>query len=273
MIKCSAIIALFLTLSGWSLVPSMACGPDSDCMVGDRHYRIRMPENLSGTDKIGAIVFAHGYRGSAKGMMRNKSMAALANDLGVALISTKSYEDDWRIPGVPRNNDTDGSIELGYFDAVIADVSKRFPIDRDRMMMSGFSAGGMMVWNLICHRSHLFAGYAPMAGTFWEPEPKTCDTPPANVVHIHGQSDKIVPLMGRPIVDTHQGQVPEVLDMYAEYGGYRNAGQSEHGELKCENKRNEEGRILSFCLHPGGHSFKTGFVLHAWNSLMAAGKL
>ena len=235
MFRSLLIISIFLAGFFSAAGTVNACGPDSDCIIGDRHYRIRLPEGYNGTDKIGAIVFAHGYRGSAKGMMKNRAMAELATKLGVALVATKSYEDDWRIPGVPRNTDADGLIELRYFDAVVEDITKKFPIDRNRLMATGFSAGGMMVWNLICHRSGLFAGYAPMAGTFWEPEPETCDTPPANVIHIHGEADKIVPLLGRPIVDTHQGQVPQVLDMYSNYGGYEKSGSTKHGELRCEN--------------------------------------
>ncbi len=248
--------------------PANACGPDSDCMVGDRHYRIRLPEGYDGTKDIGAIVWAHGYRGSAKGMMNNKSMAKLASDMGVALVATKSYREDWRIPGVPRNTDTDGSIELEYYDAVIADVTSRFSIDPTKLMATGFSAGGMMVWNLICHRSEMFAGFAPIAGTFWEPEPTTCTTPPANVVHIHGDADRIVPLLGRPIADTHQGQVPQVLAMYANYGGFQNTRRFDDGDLTCEESKNENGKVLDFCLFEGGHSFRSEFVKQAWD-LMA----
>ncbi len=265
--------AIFIPFSQPLFGQALACGVDSDCVIGDRHYRIRMPEGYDGTEKIGAIVYAHGYKGSAKGMMNNTSMAEMAKKLGVALISTKSYEDDWRIPGVPRNTQTDGLIELTYFDAVVEDVTNRFPIDKSKLMATGFSAGGMMVWNLICHRSNLFAGFAPMAGTFWEPEPTTCDTPPANVVHIHGESDKIVPLLGRPIVDTHQGQIPQVLDMYSKYGSYKKATVFEEGELKCNESKNSSGEILSLCLHPGGHSFKSEYVRFAWETFQKAGKL
>jgi len=88
------------------------------------------------------------------------------------------------------------------------------------MMATGFSAGGMMVWNLVCDRSTLFAGFAPIAGTFWEPMPTSCAAPPASVVHIHGTSDKTVPLLGRPIAGTHQGQVPTALEMYARHGDF-----------------------------------------------------
>jgi len=264
-------LGLLTFFAGVNFKDAHACGPDSNCDIGDRHYRIRMPENHDGITKIGAIVYAHGYRGSAKGMMKNKSMAKLASEMGVALIATKSYEDDWRIPGVPRNTGTDGEIELTYYDAVIDDVAKRFPIDRNRLMATGFSAGGMMVWNLICHRSGLFGG--PMSGTFWKPEPETCTSPPASVVHIHGDADPVVPLNGRPIADTHQGQVPQVMKMYSEYGNYSFFDESEYGDLNCQNTKNKAGQILNFCLFSGGHSFKSEYVRAAWQMLSKAGRL
>ncbi len=252
---------------------ALACGSGTNCEIGDRHYRIRMPDGHDGISKVGAIIYAHGYRGSAKGMMKNKSMTKLASELGVALVATKSFADDWRIPGVPRNRDTNGELELIYYDTLVEDITSRFPIDRKRLMSTGFSAGGMMVWNLICHRSELFAAFVPMSGTFWRPEPTTCTSPPASVIHIHGDADPVVPLMGRPIADTHQGKVPTVLKMYAEYGNYRFAGEEAIGELKCRNTRNSNGDILNMCLFPGGHSFKTEFVRQAWKKLEAAGKL
>ena len=250
-----------------------ACGPDTDCKIGDRHYRIKMPEGHDGKSNVGAIVYAHGYRGSAKAMMKNKSMARIASELGVALIATKSYSDDWRLPGVPRNTDADGEIEFSYYDAVVEDITKRFPIDRTRLIATGFSAGGMMVWNLICHRSNLFAGFAPISGTFWEPEPATCTSPPTSVIHIHGDNDPVVPLMGRPIADTHQGQVPEVMAMYTMYGDYRFAREQTRGKLKCREAKNTSGKILNFCLFSGGHSFRAEFVKQAWQMFEEAGEL
>ena len=252
---------------------AQACGVQTNCMIGERHYRIKMPEGHDGTNRIGAIIYAHGYRGSANGMMKNKSMAKLASELGVALIATKSYSNDWRIPGVPRNRDADGRLELTYYDALIEDVTSRFPIDSSRLMATGFSAGGMMVWNLICHRSEKFAAFVPMSGTFWQPEPKTCTSPPANVIHIHGDADPVVPLMGRPIADTHQGEVPKVMEMYANYGNYEETGEEKLGKLTCQNTKNPEGKILIFCLFSGGHSFRTEFLRNAWQKLATEGKL
>jgi len=256
------------------VVPAaLACGPDTDCVIDDRTYRIRMPEGHDGNREVGAIVFAHGYRGTSAGVMRNAALADLATELGVAVIAAKTRGQDWSIPGVPSQSRDETIDELAYFDRVIDDAASRFPIDRERLLATGFSAGGMMVWNLICHNSDAFAAFAPIAGTFWVPEPETCTSPAANVVHIHGDADPIVPLEGRPIADTAQGNVFDVLAMYRHYGAYGEATPEEVDGLRCENSANADGEILNFCLFSGGHSFETRFIRHAWDVFVDAGRL
>lgn len=256
-----------------SMPEAKACGPDTDCRIGDRIYRIRMPEGHDGVTRIGAIVFAHGYRGNVRGAVRGKGFIALGKRLNVAIIATKSAGPDWALPGAPSEASKRGIDEIAYYERVIADASRRFPIDTNRMMATGFSAGGMMVWNLICDRSRLFAGFAPIAGTFWEPMPTTCAAPPASVVHIHGTSDKTVPLLGRPIAATHQGQVPTALAMYARHGGFSAPVSETVDGLDCRKRVNPEGHILDFCTHPGGHSFSIRHVETAWRLLKKAGRL
>lgn len=252
-------------------LPAGACGPESDCQLGERSYRIYLPEGLM--PGAGALVFAHGYKGSAKGIMRNEALKALAGELGVALIAAQSLGDDWSIPGVPSAGAAVESDELGYFDALATDAVRRFALDRDRIVVAGFSAGGMMVWNLICHRGDGFAGFIPMAGTFWRPTPERCDSPPAQIVHLHGDSDRIVPLAGRRVADSLQGDLLQVLEIYARYGGYGPPLLRRSGQLTCEERRNPEGKILDFCLFAGGHEFRTENLRRAWQRLEAAGAL
>lgn len=262
---------LLLTVLGVS--PALACGPETDCLLGDRYYRIAMPENHDGTTPVGAIVFAHGYRGSAQGAMRNMNMRRMVSDMGLALIAVKSAGPDWDIPGVPSAMTSTGVAEMTYFDTVVADATARFAIDPGRIMMSGFSAGGMVTWELACNRPDLFAGFAPVAGTFWQGPPASCAAP-ASVVHIHGTEDRTVPLAGRAIAETRQGDVAEVLAMYRAEGGF---GSIENGQamddLSCERQSNADGDLLEFCTFPGGHSFRSGFLRYAWDRLSAAGKV
>lgn len=267
------ILAATLLLSMSAPLIAAACGPESDCKIGDRHYRIRMPTDHDGKASIGAIVFSHGYTGNARQAMQSKGFAAMAAKMNVAIISGKSAYLDWSLPGAPSKGTRKKIDELAYWDRVLDDAAQRFPIDRKRLLATGFSAGGMMVWNLACHRSHQFAGFAPIAGTFWDPVPETCTTPPASIIHIHGDNDPTVPLLGRPIGNTRQGEVPKALKMYSEYGRFRPAGPFVEKSLRCDLKKNSGGHVLNFCLYKGGHSFYIAHIRQAWNMLVKAGKL
>lgn len=260
---------LFLCVAG----PALACGPDTDCMLGDRHYRVALPDGYDAAQPVGAIVFAHGFRGSARGAMRNMNMRRMVSDMGLAFVAVKSAGDDWDIPGTPSNMDSTGAAEMAYFDAVVADVTARFAIDPDRIMMAGFSAGGMVTWELACNRPDLFAGFAPVAGTFWQGPPDGCAAP-ASVIHIHGTEDRTVPLAGRPIRATRQGDVSAVLEMYRKDGGFGPVQSTEAlDDLTCQQQANAAGDVLEFCTFPGGHSFRRSFLRYAWNRLRAAGKV
>ncbi|WP_299677217.1 prolyl oligopeptidase family serine peptidase [uncultured Roseobacter sp.] len=253
--------------------PALACGPDTNCPLGDRHYRIAMPKGHDGTTPVPAIVFSHGYRGSAQGVMRNGSLRRMASEMGVALIAAKSEGDDWVIPNAPRHMETDGAPEFDYFAALLDDAMAHYPIDGDRIVATGFSAGGMMTWNLACSMSDRFAGFIPISGTFWLKPPETCAGPVASIVHIHGTADRTVPLDGRPIGPTHQGKVSAALEMYRSYGDFERRSEATYGDLECVEEASATGEMLKFCLFEGGHAFRTEFVRFGWDQLAEAGRL
>jgi len=241
--------------------PALACGPDTDCGIGDRTYRLYVPESAKGP--MGALLFAHGYRGSAAGAMRNMALRALADDMGMALIALKSAGDDWSLAHRPAEPDQQVAREYAYVADVLADVAARVALDDTKLVMSGFSAGGMMTWTIACGMSDRFTGFVPMSGTFWAPVPETCTTPPANIVHIHGTEDSTVPMAGRPIGQTKQGDVGAVLAMYAGYGGYVGAEiAAAPADTQCSLARNPAGKLLEFCTFTGGHSFSIQRLRH-----------
>ena len=181
------IILLAFTLGLTALVVNNAhaCGRGSDCAIGDRTYRIALPPSPSG--KVGAVIFIHGYQGKPERVMRNRSLVKAVTDLGLAFVSPKSAYGDWDIPNSPSQKD--GTSEYPFFEKLKADLVDKHGIDPDRIMVTGFSAGGMMTWELACRRGDLFAAYAPIAGTFWNPVPQSCETLPQRIIHAHGTSD------------------------------------------------------------------------------------
>ena len=261
------IVALILVCAA---LPGWACGVDSDCMIGDRSYRIYVPER-KGPEPIGAVIFAHGHRGTSSQILSDKSLIALANELGVALVAPQSVGPGWQLHNRPRNKDATGEAEFVYFKQLVDDIARRFPIDRHKLLASGFSSGGMLIWNLACHEGGLFAGFAPIAGTFWAPVPSSCPSPTVSLMHFHGLKDSIVPLTGRPIADAKQGEVELALALFAKSGHFGEEHPMPAQNLKCMRRENPDGKILEFCTHPGGHMYKADYVKRAWRELHIAG--
>lgn len=254
---CWAIAFAFTLLFAF---PAHACGPDTNCQIGTRHYRISMPPNHDGTTKLPAVLWSHGWRGSAAGVMRNGSLKRMLHDQGFALIAAHGIDGGWDLPNGPRDMASTGAAEFAYFDAIIADATTRFAIDPDRIVASGFSLGGMMTWNLACARPGKYAGFIPIAGTFWLEPPETCAQPANHVIHIHGTADTTVPLTGRVIGPTKQGVVAEVLEMYADFGGFAGMDSERLGPLDCAGQTNPDGKLLMMCFFQGGHSFRTEYL-------------
>ncbi|MCA8908433.1 MAG: hypothetical protein KDA64_11200 [Rhodospirillaceae bacterium] len=254
------LLALLLALTA---APALACGPDSDCKVGDRIYRIRLPDGVEPGTPIGAVVFAHGYRGSAAGVMNNAQLGRAIADLGLALIAPEAAADDWSIANAPSHSTGAEVDEPAYFAAVVADAVARFGLDPDRVYMAGFSAGGMMTWTLACLSGDLFAGFAPISGTFWAPLPESCPSAPVNLVHIHGTDDPVVPMAGRAIAETRQGDVADAFGLFLEEGDFAEDGGETAGDLDCTRWTNPEDRLMELCLHPGGHRYEADEVTYA----------
>ncbi|WP_299044633.1 PHB depolymerase family esterase [uncultured Tateyamaria sp.] len=253
--------------------PALACGPETQCRIGDRHYYIAFPPGYDSTTPIPAALFAHGLQGSALGIIRNPRLLAVAAEQNVALIAVKSKTDDWSIPGSPEERADRGTEELAYIDAVLADATRRFNIDPKRIVMSGASVGGMFTWYLACTRSDVFAAFVPMSGTFWDPLPRRCDKPVANIMHFHGDNDRTVPLQGRVARGKQQGSVTDAFALYSRHGRFQEPRQTRIGDMTCNIAQNRSGKLLSFCLYPGRHAFRSGNLGIALRMLKDAGHL
>ena len=148
--------------------------------------------------------------------------------------------------------------ELAFAREVIADAVGQFSIDPDRLLITGFSIGGSLVWYLACKEPQLGAAYAPLAGGFWRPLPKSC-AGPIDLLQTHGWRDQTVPLEGRPLRggEIYQGDIFEGLQIWRAIDGCRRlrADNFETGAVYWVRTWSEcdSGRELALALHPGDH--------------------
>lgn len=265
----AAAISAFPWLDGNSDAYAASCDAVNYCEIEGGQYLIHMPEDWNGKDGIGAIVYFHGWQGSAEGVMRNAGLKQMASDLGVALVAVDGKNKTWSYPSSPSQHRD----ELVFLDRLLADLDERHAIDMDRVMASGFSMGGSMAWYAACYRGRRFAGIAPVAGAFWEPLPDRCPSPAPYLFHVHGTADTVVPIAGRPIGERwHQGDLYESLERFLDKDDFQTGPsfRPEGTTLTCERQVSAEGPLIEVCLHPGGHNMRPEWVARAWRELSKA---
>lgn len=193
-------VALFGVALGLLAGPAAAdaplCGSDSVCRVAvgeqTRTYRIQPPDGWDGVTPLPVLVHFHGWGRTARFVLGNARQAAPAHRTGVLLVALDADGPTWafRTPESP---------DVRFLDAVMADLPSRAPIDRSRVILSGFSHGGSMVWRAACDRGPAFAGYTSIAGTIQGFDTAACQGGPARMLQVHGTRDRaLFPPLGGP---------------------------------------------------------------------------
>lgn len=261
--------ALGLALAVATALLATAAAADCDgapepCQLSSGTYRIVLPEGVTGP--VPAILLLHGYGGEGLDMIRNKAMVSLMLGRGYAVIAPDGQMRDngegrtWDFhPDRPAKRD-----ETAFLIAVADDAAARFGLNRDAMLLAGFSIGGSMTSYVACRAPEAFAAYAPVAGSFWRPQPTGC-AGPVRLLHTHGKADRTVPLTGREVMPGFvQGNVFEAMEIWRVTNGCASAEADEtksSGIYQIQHwTRCKPGTDLQFALHEGGHSIPAGWA-------------
>lgn len=266
-----AIAVIALALAVFPATAQEACGtPEGECATGLGFYRLVLPERAKGP--VPALLYLHGWGGSSAGVMKNRAMRAHLAARGYALIVPEGRptdpsrkQKDWSV----RDGWTYQRDDIAFLSEVLEDAAER-GVDRDRVLLTGFSRGGSMVWDVACHAPALVRAYAPIAGAFWEPLPTDC-LGGADLLHTHGWADRVIPLEGRSVANGTLTQG----DTFASLKILRAANRCpvEQPDQKLVDGNGDLIRVWTGCpggrielwLHPGAHSTPKGWLTRAFD--------
>lgn len=256
-----AAVAL-LTAAGPALAD--CAGRAGPCTVPMGEYHIALPE---GAGPYPALMMLHGAGGRGEGMVGMLAEAATAR--GYAVIGPQGMQrpgsrfgSSWSFrPGTPQIRD-----EAAFFEEVLSHAAEVHGIDRDRVLVAGFSVGGSMAAYLACSDPGIARAFAPVAGNFWRPHPAPGDCAgPVDMLHTHGWSDGTVPIEGRVLREgtVRQGDVFAALEIWREVDGCRRSAPdtiTADGVYWHRLWTSCEAGSLHFALHPGGHAVPQGWA-------------
>ena len=238
------------------------------------------------------FVFFHGHNGSGKGVLRNRRLIRNLHQQGYVVIAPDGPQfrfnnrttRGWaarRETGNPRG----GRDDIIFVENVLKAVATRYNLAIEETVVSGFSSGGSMAWHFSCYSKLPLGGVLAVAGGLRRPLPgirfdaasgaiarSPCPGGPRKLVHIHGFTDRQVPLEGRRIRSWHQVDVFEGLAIQRMTNGCSSRPDTTRvvPPYWCRTwRRCSSGRAIQLCLHPGGHGMPKNWLLQGLNHLNA----
>jgi polyhydroxybutyrate depolymerase len=179
-----------------------------------RDYRVYVPETLTeGPSTL--VVMLHGGFGSAKQAELVYGWDDQAETDGFIVAYPDGVDRSWNAGaccGAAQKHDVD---DVGFVEAVVAQIGSVLPLDPQRTFATGMSNGGIMAYRLACE-SDLFAAIAPVSATMLV----DCEgASAASVLHIQGALDESIPPDGRPGAGTQQIDGPPLSDVLGFWRG------------------------------------------------------
>jgi polyhydroxybutyrate depolymerase len=112
----------------------------------------------------------------------------IADEHGVVILYPDGDGRAWNAGGDAAGSSArDGTDDVAFIAAAVADVQKRVSIDTGAVFGAGMSNGAMMAYRLACQTT-LFAAIGPVSGTM--PVGLECAAPaPISVIAVHGVDD------------------------------------------------------------------------------------
>jgi len=202
--------------------------------TADRPYGLKVPAGYDGRHSVPLVVLLHGYTSNGAAQAAYFGLTAEADKAGFLL----AYPDGTRdLIGNRFWNATDaccdffhtGVDDVAYLDAVIGEISERYPVDPARVFVVGHSNGAFMAHRYACDRAAKVAAIVTLAGMTWKDQAK-CPAgspggpgvPPGagvSVLHVHGRNDSTINYDGGATPEgAYPGAVETVGDWAAKDG-------------------------------------------------------
>jgi polyhydroxybutyrate depolymerase len=251
----SALITLAAFLAT-SLSAAASCGSQKGaCKVKDGSYHVAFPAGYDASKNLPAVVALHSWGATGAGLLSSGKMIKKLLARGYVVVapeglaSNDSIGNTWEITGRARRNDP------AFIVSVANDAAERFGLNRNKMLLVGFSIGGSMAHYTACRYPGSFKGYAPQSGNFWKPYPVSCGGG-ANILHTHGRADNTMPFAGRSLgPGLQQGSLQTAFDIWSKADGCtpeplqtKGSGITRQAWSGCKTGS------LAIDYHPGGHS-------------------
>jgi polyhydroxybutyrate depolymerase len=236
-----------------SILPGSPCHGQAPCELDRRTYHVKEPDNWDGVTPLPVLLHFHGWARTGAIPVYHGRISGATRRRGVLLLAPTGINKTWDF-WAGRSGDVD------FAAAVIEDAATRYPIDRSRIYVSGYSFGSAMAWRYVCENGNDVAALIAVSGTLDQNE--DCAQAPAEVRHVHGLRDTVMDFPMGPGGDTlypvalwrqQFGCVAD--DQVNAWSITQEDDFTRHSWTRCT-----AGHKVTLDLHPRGHFIPRGWI-------------
>ena len=180
----------------------------------DRSYIVYVPNTYDGTEAFPVLFNFHGFGGTADYFLAETNMRHTAHTNKFIVVypqgSLLDGSPHWN-PSVASADNKSDVDDLGFVEAMIAQLAVDYSVDTDRVYAVGYSNGGMMSYGLAAHKSNRIAAIGSVSGAMLDSG--ELPSHPMPVMKIHGTSDGTIPYTG----GEYYNSVTSTLDYWVNF--------------------------------------------------------
>lgn len=226
----------------------------------DRTFRVHVPASYDPTRPTPLVFDFHGYTMSGQSQEDMTRFAAKSDQAGFVVVhpdGTGALR-GWNAGRCCGTAASTGVDDLGFVDAMIAELDARLCIDGKRIYATGFSNGGFLSHRLGCERAGVFAAIAPVSGVMGIDG--CAPVRPMPVMHVHGTADTVVPYNGSVALGYEPAPTTVAGWVARDHCTAAPVVTFEQGDARCEATRGcDGGAEVVFCtITGGGHTWPGG---------------
>ena len=164
----------------------------------ERPIRVRLPQSYEHDEarRLPLLLAYHGSGQDAEGFQLGTGLDEVANDMDFAVVYLE-WVNGWTV--APPS--AQGVDDVAYARSLVDHMTRSYAIDPDRVMATGFSAGGMFALRLACEPDSPVQGVGTVGSTMTTSTQPVCEAGPRPLpvpaIVILGALDNSVPAAGR----------------------------------------------------------------------------
>lgn len=232
---------------------------------------VHLPSGYRANRIYPLVLFLHGAGGDARQAMEQTGLVNIADreSFILCLANGTGAEPDkltwnaWNCCGYAMTNKVD---DVKFLTSLFAALKDKYPLDRTRMFIAGFSNGAMMAYRFLVEGREAIAGMAAVAGNLVCP--RSCTAPyPVSVLIIHGVNDQVVPYKGKMPVKDANSVAPDSVARSVDFWLRRNGCQgppvvSRDGQVQTEDYACQPtgAKVIHKAIQNAGHAWPGGLA-------------